>query len=100
MKEVSFEYPNDNAEFPEDAILVEKNYASGETCYFVYEGRVLREVDRYPSTQNRTAHYDILNRLRDKYPGFEIKSQTWNPIRKRTEGNNLTFNPPVRLVVE
>lgn len=101
MKTVPFQKPNSKAKFPTNTILVEKQRASGTTRFFVYDGRTLVETRSYPSTTNRTAHYEILNELRDEYPGFDVQSGTWNPVRKRTDGeNNLTFNLPIKLVEE
>jgi hypothetical protein len=85
--------------FPENTILKEKLYGPGTTKFYVHDGRTLVETRSYPSVNNRTAEYRITSQLRDKYPDFDVRSNTWNPIRHRVYGENYTtVNLPAKFV--
>lgn len=86
----TIQYESNGYSFPEDTILKETNHAAVNVKFYVYDGRTLVDIRSYPSTTNRTAHYRILNELRDEYPDFDVKSNVWNPIRHRVRGENYT----------
>lgn len=98
MNQIQFENPR-NQPFPEDTILKEQIYGPGTTKFYVYDGRTLVETRSYPSVDNRTATYRITRQLQDKYPDFDVQSNTWNPIRHRVYGENYTTTDlPVMFV--
>lgn len=100
MNEIPFENPGD-MEFPEDTILKEVDHGRNSARFYVFDGRTLVDVRKYPSSKNRTAHYRLLNELRDEYSGFDVKSGTWNPVRYRTKGDNYkSVKTPAKLVEE
>lgn len=98
MNEIPFENPYDQP-FPEDTILKEVNHGRDNVKFYVFEGRTLVDIRSYPSANNRTAHYRLMNKIREEYPDLDVQSGTWNPIRYRTEGNNYTSaKVPSKLV--
>ncbi len=100
MNEIPFENPGD-MEFPEDTILKEVDHGRNSARFYVFDGRTLVDVRKYPSSKNRTAHYRLLNKLREEYSGFDVRSGTWNPVRYRTRGDNYkSVKTPAKLVEE
>jgi len=98
MNEIPFENPGD-MEFPEDTILKEVDHGRNSARFYVFDGRTLVDVRKYPSSKNRTAHYRLLNKLREEYSGFDVRSGTWNPVRYRTRGDNYkSVKTPAKLV--